>query len=127
MDRERRRTLTGINFFNKGRPPSISLQPSTSHLKTVDNTPVKIVGTPFFNFLWFHDSFNVKVYDINGNTFLPLDIIIYVQINIVKHKMNLQLHEVVKQMQFLYQLIRQWGIWVFDIILGVILEQVYIS
>lgn len=41
--------------------------------------------------------------------------------------MNLQLHEVVKQMQFLYQLIRQWGIWVFDIILGVILEQVYYS
>ncbi|XP_078309827.1 dedicator of cytokinesis protein 3-like isoform X4 [Crassostrea virginica] len=43
VDRERRRTLTGINFFNKGRPPSISLQPSTSHLKTVDNTPVKIL------------------------------------------------------------------------------------
>lgn len=41
--------------------------------------------------------------------------------------MNLQLHEVVKQMQFLYQLIILWGIWVFDIILGVILEQVYYS
>ncbi|XP_052676419.1 dedicator of cytokinesis protein 3-like isoform X2 [Crassostrea angulata] len=43
VDRDRRRTLTGINFFNKGRPPSMSMQPSVPNLKTVDSTPVKIL------------------------------------------------------------------------------------
>lgn len=48
VDRDRRRTLTGINFFNKGRPPSMSMQPSVPNLKTVDSTPVRIVGTQIF-------------------------------------------------------------------------------
>ncbi|XP_056000807.1 dedicator of cytokinesis protein 3-like isoform X2 [Ostrea edulis] len=42
VDRERRRTLTGINFFaSKNRPPSISMQAFAPNLKTIDSTPVK--------------------------------------------------------------------------------------
>ncbi|XP_061187697.1 dedicator of cytokinesis protein 3-like isoform X2 [Saccostrea echinata] len=42
VDRDRRRTLTGINFFtSKPRPPSISMQTPTHSLKTIDSTPVK--------------------------------------------------------------------------------------
>lgn len=48
VDRDRRRTLTGINFFKTGRPPSMSMQSSVPNLKTVDSTPVKIVGTQIF-------------------------------------------------------------------------------